>query len=223
MIGPAPSRDRPLSPKNSATDPTVTIPAPGDVLAAAREHLEAAMDKIDVYMTSEPSPGVANLRFAQEYEASAGVLRRRAARPDRSPEQVAEELRRADWLEKRAKVFRADGRMPAELRTPSETHALVDEVRQGMLGVANGLAELSLVDVVAFTGLLVDEDHRKGPAASAEVATAALRAFAEHLSVILALLGGRQQTATDPITMLPYEMPAFEVGQVVVGEQPGAR
>ncbi len=32
-------------------------PAPGDVLAAAREHLEAAMDKLDVYMTSESYAG----------------------------------------------------------------------------------------------------------------------------------------------------------------------
>jgi len=61
------------------------------------------------------------------------------------------------------------------------------------------------VDVVAFTGLLVDEDRRKGPGASAEVATAALHAFAEHLSVVLTLLGGRQRATTDPITFRPIK------------------
>src|SRR5215472_7486044 len=94
-------------------------------LEAAQAHLEIAMQNLQTYLGGDGAPDDANLRLAEEYVASAGVLRRRAQRPDRSPEQVTEELQRADWLEKRASVFRAEGRMPAELRTPSETLALV--------------------------------------------------------------------------------------------------
>ena len=109
--------------------------------------------------------------------------------------------------------------MPPELRTPSETLALVDQTRQTMLQIASTLEELSPDDVVAFVRMLVDGEGRKSAAATSARATAALEGLAAQLAVVVELLGGRQWTATEPVTFLSYELPTFELGQVLVGER----
>ena len=202
-----------MSNANNAAD---TTPLSEARLEVAREHLRVALEHLDAHKTSEPTQTTARLRFAEEYEASAAVLRRRARGTNRSPEQVAEELRRADWLEKRATVLRAGGRMPAELRTPTETFARIDELRRAVLRVTTELAEFSFEDIVAFTRLLTDDAGEERTTISAGSTTASLVEFATQLNAIVRLLGGRQRTKREPVTFLRYEVPGFEVGRSVV-------
>jgi hypothetical protein len=182
-----------------------------ELVDALREHLDRAREIVDEFDASAGGDQTPNHRLADEYDASAGVLRRRAARPDRSAEQADEELRRAQWYERRAAVMRAGGRMPADLRTPQESLALVHELRVGVLALANVLAELSVPDVVAFTAALRHEGGATTPSATTENATIVLNAFAEHVGNVLSMLGGRQKSPEAPIVLLPYDPPTYKV------------
>ena len=186
-------------------------PTHAELLDAIREHLDTASELFDDYVAGADHGGGPNIRLASEYDASAGVMRRRAARPDRSAEQAADDLRRAEWYERRAAVMRVGGRMPADLRTPQESLALVHELREALLGLASMMVELSVPDVVAFTGALVDEGGANVAPVTPESATTALGVFVDQISNVLGMLGGRQRAPDDPIVLLPYGMPTYEV------------
>jgi hypothetical protein len=79
-----------------------------------------------------------------------------------------------------------------------------------MVAIVSIFAALSLSDVLAFTAALRDGGARP-PTTTPELATAVLNGFAEHIGDMLSMLGGRRQTADDPIVLLPYDKPTYEV------------
>lgn len=156
-------------------------------------------------------PQAERLRLAAHYDATAGVYRRRAERADRTPEQRAEALQRAEWYETRAAVFHAGEEMPAAYRTPRESCAKIDELRKAICVVAGVFADLTITEVVNFQHYLRDINGvRLEHVMSADQIKPTLEIFAVHLGTILHLLGGHPGQPGDPIHLWAYEVPLAE-------------
>ena len=117
--------------------------------------------------------------LAKQYRGSACVLRRRAARADRTEEQKAEELARADYFERRALVMEERGFMPRELRTPRESIVGVDYFRRALASLQNSLFDLEAPEVGMLAGAVVGDATRPmlklGSEGTDEMATAVQR------------------------------------------------
>lgn len=192
-----------------------------DDLASTVAHLGTIRDELAGFMVNDsvgefpvgtcPVPQAERLRLATHYAATAGVYRRRAERADRTPEQRAEELQRAEWYEKRAAVFRTGEEMPAAYRTPRESCAKVDELRKAICVVAGVFADLTLTEVVNFQNYLQDDtgaglEH----VMPADQIKPTLEIFAMHLGTLLHLLGGHPGQPGEPIHLWAYEVPIAE-------------
>jgi hypothetical protein len=125
------------------------------LLGLARQSIETdlAGTTIDESIQTE----AVRFRLAADYESTAGALRRRAERPDRSAEQRAQELQRAEWYQLRAIAFRTGKPLPPNLRTPRESCAIVDDLRKACCAVAGLLTKVTIAEVAAFQHYLVDD------------------------------------------------------------------
>jgi hypothetical protein len=140
--------------------------------------------------------------LGKQYRTSAGVLRRRAARPDRTEEQRSDELRRAEYFEQRAVVMEQRGFMPRELRTPRESIVGVDSFRRALASLVNFLFDLDSTEVGMLAGAVVGDAVRPmlklDAEATPEMATAVtqtaqlFRAWCTGGEGLLAALGAKR-------------------------------
>jgi hypothetical protein len=149
--------------------------------------------------------------LAKRYRESAGVLLRRAARADRTEEQRSEERARAEYFERRARVFEEKGFMPRELRTPREGIAGVDFFRRALASLQNSLFDLDGPEVGMLAGAVVGDAVRPllrlGAEATPEMAAAVSRsaqlfnAWCSASEALLAALGATRAAFGDDGTM----------------------
>jgi hypothetical protein len=201
--------------------PAEFLKAMHDDLASTVAHLGTIRDELAGFMAHDGAsesrfgigavPQAERLRLATHYEATAGVYRRRAERADRTPEQRAEELKRAEWYERRAAVFRAGDEMPAAYRTPRESCAKVDELRKAICVVAGAFADLTIPEVVSFQQYLQDDTGaRLEHVMTADQIKPTLEIFAVHLGTLLHLLGGHPGQPGEPIHLWAFDVPLAE-------------
>jgi hypothetical protein len=139
--------------------------------------------------------------LATEYERTAALYRRRAAR---RPEEAERLTKRAEWFERRAQVKRTGGPMPRELRTPAETLARVDEFRQALAATLAMASDFEANDVRCFVRCLAD----RAPRALGEVD---LHAFLDLATRLLSYLGGLRGPDGD-FELRSYQVPLVEDG-----------
>jgi hypothetical protein len=172
---------------------------PEPSLRAVRELLDTAREVVDAELHEAETLAEENRHLAMEYERTAALYRRRsAARPDEA-ELFA---RRAEWFEARAKVKRAGGIMPRELRTPAETLRVVDELRR-LLALSLGIArDLDCADFRRFARCLADP----APFTISDEDVQALTQAATHLAHCLGIQVGDR----NKFELCAYDLPLVE-------------
>jgi hypothetical protein len=95
------------------------------------------------------------LRQAAQWRIQAGILRRRAMRPEATEEQRAAAEERARWYERRAELvdeaYPGMPIFPRELRTPVDRLDLVDDLRRAALDLAELVNAIDDAEIVSFT------------------------------------------------------------------------
>ena len=167
------------------------LPLPSDVLEARREALERA----------------------SVWREQAGVLLRRALRPETAPADVDEAKRRAAWYQARAEVLTSTLPQaylprpiyPRELATPRDVLDVVDELRHTLAELQAFALYLRAEDLEAFGRALEGGPPREVPPEALE--------RLEHLAGELAEALG---AAGEPFT--PYELPLVDAGAGDAGD-----
>jgi hypothetical protein len=137
----------------------------GETLGELLAKMQSAVATIDPDAIAELERSRARFeKLAHEYNGTAGVLRRRAARqPD--AKRAAEILASASRFEERAKIMRAAAaapatiappiaRMPRALRTPAESLDLVDDFRRELAALVDGYSDMGADELEAFGAAL---------------------------------------------------------------------
>jgi hypothetical protein len=172
---------------------------PRETLHELRGLLSSAWELISTELQQENGAADDDDRLATEYERTAALYRRRAAR---RPEDAADLAKRAEWFERRALVKRSGEAMPRELRTPAETLAVVDEFRQ-TLAVALAIAgELDAADLAAFGRCLSDPGPR-------EIGESDFGGFLGLAMRVVAAIGGVRR-ADNTFEVTAYNVPLTE-------------
>jgi hypothetical protein len=120
--------------------------------ASFQASLHALFEELRIPALSEMQE---RAKHAKAYEASAGILRRRALKAD--GDERAEHERRAAYYEGRALAMRSGQPVPRELRTPRERLDAVGRVRDALVEVLDAIADVDGPDFDFFEGSLLDE------------------------------------------------------------------
>jgi hypothetical protein len=173
--------------------PTQAVPE--QLLANATAALTCAQQNLDAYLASIEAVR-SGAKHAQSLEdaKTAALCRRRALQAHRPDEERGALLARAEWFDRRVAVQREGRIMPRDLRTPSETLRLVDELRHALLEVSKLISHLFVADVLTFhQAMKKAEGICTVPAA--EAISAAREQLLSATGVMLGMLGGRQVPA----------------------------
>jgi hypothetical protein len=149
-------------------------------LARVLELLATASDAVRGALRDAEGPAVDDELLAAEYARTAALYRRRAAR---RPEDAQRLARRAEWFEQRARVKRAGDPMPRDLRTPTETMAVVDQFRCAIATSLVLASEFGVGELRAFARCLAAPHAQPAD-------DAALQAFINAATRMLGHLGG---------------------------------
>jgi hypothetical protein len=163
-----------------------------ELLNAARELVAGGLDEAESIAAEEH-------RLATEYELTAALYRRRAAR---RPEDADRFAAKAEWFERRAQFKRAGAPMPRELRTPSESVAVVDGLRRALASAVEIASDLTVRDLRLFRACLLD--HR-----SEGVGEGDLEALLGAATKLLGRLGATRQIG-DAFELGAYSVPLVE-------------